>query len=339
MELLKELTESFGPSGFEDETAAIVIRELESICDTVHVNTMGSVVGFKAGSGKASEKKKIMLAAHMDEIGFIVTHVDKKTGFLRFVPVGGFSPVSLSGQRVLIFGKGKHKLTGQLCIQSRPPAQKSKAPSISDYFIDLGLPGKTVARKVEIGDPVAWRRDFLELGDNVCVKSLDDRVGVYVMIEAVRKLTGNTHDIYAVGTTQEEVGCRGAKTSASEIKPDIGIAIDVTFANDIPGAEPHNEVSKLGGGAAIGIKDGGIISDRELVKEFRKLGDRKKIKYQLEGPIQFGATDAASIQMTGVGVSTMNFSIPLRYMHTVSEMANKNDINDCINLLKAYLEK
>jgi len=339
MDLLKQLAESFGPSGFEDSVRDIVRSELTPICDKVWENRMGNIIGFKKGSAKNSDRKKIMLAAHIDEIGFIINHVDKKTGFLKFVPVGGFNPLSLNCQKVMVLGKEKHKLIGHFNLGDRGSNNSSKTPQLSDFYIDLGLPGKEVAKKVEIGDPVIWLRDYVEMGDCVNVKALDDRVGVYVMLEALKKVSNNTHDIYAVGTSQEEVGVRGAKTSAFEIDPDIGIAIDVTFANDIPGAEPHKQITKLGDGVSIGLKDGGIIADRKLVKEFRKLADRKKIKYQLESPVAAGATDAMAIQTSGSGVRVVNISIPTRYLHSVNETANKHDINAAIDLLAAYLNQ
>jgi len=339
MELLKKLTESFGPSGFEDDIREIVTSELTPLCAKVWENRMGNVVGFKEGSGPVKDRKKIMVAAHMDEIGFVVNHVDSKTGFLKFVPVGGFNPMSLTCQRVMVLGKDKHRLIGHFNVTEREPNGNSKPPQLSDFYIDLGLPGKEVARKVEIGDPVVWVKDMVEMGECVSVKALDDRVGVYVMLEALKKVEGNTHDIYAVGTTQEEVGVRGAITSSYEIMPDIGIAVDVTFANDTPGVEPHKIITKLGDGAAIGLKDGGIIADRELVKELRKLADKKKINYQLEAPVAAGATDAMAMQRSGAGVRVVNISIPTRYLHSVNETADTNDIQACIDLLAAYLNK
>jgi len=343
MKLLKKLTESFGPSGFEDETRKIVQDELKSLCDKVWVNTLGSVVGFKKGKGKPSERKKIMLAGHMDEIGFIVTHVDDKTGFIRFTPVGGFDPKTLVCQKVIVLGKGKNKLHGLLNIAGKPihvmtPEEAKRPPQLSDFYVDLGLPGKEVAKKVEVGDPIGWRRDYMEYGNLINCKSMDDRVGVYVMIEALRKTKGNTHDIYAVGTVQEEVGLRGATTSAFEIQPDIGIALDITLAMDTPGSEPHAQVSKLGDGVTLSLMNGSLISDRELVKEFRKLADTKKIKYQLE-ILPRGGTDAGAMQRTGPGARAITLSIPTRYTHSVNESVHSGDVKAGIDLLAAYLSR
>lgn len=343
LKLLKKLTESFGPSGFEDETRKIVQTELKPLCNKVWTNTLGSVIGFKKGKGKAAERKKIMIAGHMDEIGFIVSHVDDKTGFLRFVPVGGFDPKTLVCQRVLVLGKGKHKLPGLLNIAGKPihvqtPEEKKKQIALTDFFIDLGLPAKEVVKKVEIGDPVAWRRDLLVMGDLVNCKAMDDRVGVYVMIEALRKTKGNTHDIYAVGTVQEEVGLRGATTASFEIQPDIGIALDITLAMDTPGSEPHAQISQLGKGITVGIMNSSVISDRELVKEMRKIARTKKIPHQLE-ILPRGGTDAGAMQRTGPGARSITLSIPTRYVHSVNETVNMKDVQAGINLLAAYLNQ
>jgi tetrahedral aminopeptidase len=343
LQLLKKLTESFGPSGFEDETREIVRKELEPLCDKVWVNTMGSVVGFKKGKGKDKDRKKIMLAGHIDEIGFIVSHVDEKTGFLRFVTVGGFDPKTLVCQRVLVLGKGKHKLPGLLSIAGKPihlmtPEESKKGLALTDFYIDLGLSGKEAAKKVEVGDPVVWQRELTEMGDLVNCKAMDDRVGVYVMIEALRKTKGNTHDIYAVGTSQEEVGLRGATTSAYEIMPDVGIALDITLAMDIPGGEPHAQVACLGKGITVGIMNSAVISDRELVKEMRKIAEAKKIPHQLE-ILPRGGTDAGAMQRTGIGARSITLSIPTRYGHSVNETVSMKDVQAGIDLLAAYLSQ
>jgi len=343
MKLLKKLTESFGPSGFEDETRGIVETELKKMCDKTWVNTMGSVVGYRKGKGPAKSKKKIMVAGHIDEIGFVVSHVDEKTGFVRFVNVGGFDPKTLVCQRVMVLGKGKHKLPGLLSIAGKPvhiqsPEEKKKLPQLSDFYVDLGLPGKEVAKKVEIGDPIAWRRDLMQFGNLVNCKAMDDRVGVYVMLEALRKVKKNTHDIYAVGTVQEEVGLRGATTTAFEIQPDIGIALDITLAVDTPGGEPHARISELGKGITIGVMNGALISDRKLVKEFRQIAKKNNITHQLE-ILPRGGTDAGAMQRVGPGARALTLSIPTRYVHSVNETIDMNDVNAGIELLAAYLNQ
>jgi tetrahedral aminopeptidase len=272
-----------------------------------------------------------------------VSHVDDKTGFARITPVGGFDPKTLICQQVLVLGKGKHRLTGLLCLAGKPVHMQSgdeakKELKLTDFYIDFGMPAKEVDKKVEIGDPVAWRRDFTELGDCYNCKSMDDRVGVYVMIEALRKTKGNTHDIYAVGTVQEEVGLRGATTSAYEIDPDISIALDVTLAMDIPGGEPHAKISELGKGVTVSIMNGSVISDRELVKEFRSMADKKKIPLQLE-ILPRGGTDAGAMQRCKCGSRAITLSVPTRYVHSVNETVHKVDVQAAIDLLAAYLSQ
>jgi len=343
MKLLKKLTESFGPSGFEDETRKIVEAELKSLCDKVWVNTMGSVIGLKKGKGKKDQKKKIMVAAHIDEIGFLVSHVDEKTGFVRITPVGGFDPKTLICQRVMAIGKGRNKMIGLLNVAGKPihvqsPEERKKELKLTDFYIDFGLPGKEVAKLIEIGDPVAWRRDFMELGECINCKSMDDRVGVYVMLEALRKAKGSTHDIYAVGTVQEEVGLRGAITSAFEIEPDIAIALDTTLAIDTPGSEPHARISELGKGCTVSIMNGALISDRKLVSEFRAIGKKHKIPVQLE-ILPRGGTDAGAMQRSRSGARAVTLSIPTRYIHSVNETVCKTDVQAGIDLLSRFLSQ
>ncbi|HDS29470.1 MAG TPA: M42 family peptidase [Firmicutes bacterium] len=342
MKLLKQLTEAFGPSGHEDEVRQIIIDELKPICDKVWTNTMGSVVGLKKGSGKKADKKKIMIAGHIDEIGFMVTHISDK-GWVRFTPLGGFDPRTLVCQRAVVLGKGKNKLVGTLNVAGKPihmqsPEERKKELKVSDFFIDLGLDGKTVKRKVEIGDPIVWQRDFMEIGDTYQCKAMDDRVGAFVMIEALRRTKNNTHDIYAVGTVQEEVGLRGAQTSAYELDPDIAIALDVTLAIDTPGGEEHGRISDLGKGITISLMNSAVISDRGLVKEFREIGDRKKIPYQLE-ILPRGGTDAGAMQRAKGGAKAITLSVPTRYVHSVNETVHKTDVEAGVNLLAAFLNR
>jgi tetrahedral aminopeptidase len=341
MKLLKQLCEAYGASGYEDEVRDIVVKELKPLCKKVEVDTMGSVIGFKEGKGK-KDRKKIMLAGHMDEIGFLVSHVNDK-GFLRVSPAGGFDPRTLMAQRVMVLGKGKHKLPGLLNIAGKPihvqsADERKKELQVTDFYVDLGMPGDEVKKKVEIGDPVIWSRDFLEMGDCVTCKALDDRAGVYMMIEALRKTKNNTHDIYAVGTVQEEVGLRGATTSAFAVDPDIAVALDVTLAIDTPGGEEHGAISQLGKGIAIKIMDSASISDRGLVSQFRALAEKNKIAHQLE-ILPRGGTDAGAMQRACSGARVITLSIPIRYVHSVNECANKADIEAGIELLAKFLSQ
>jgi putative aminopeptidase FrvX len=340
MELLKRLSEAFGPSGYEDEIRDIVGFELKPMCDKVWTDTMGSVIGLKHGSAKESERKRIMVAGHIDEIGFRVTHVDKH-GFLRVSPTGGFQPTDLVSQRVVVFGKGKTRLDGLFSIAFKnksDAAQNRKDLQLTDFYVDLGMPPEKVKKLVEVGDPVIWNRSFIEMGDCYSGKAMDDRIGVYIMIEALRKTNGNRHDIYAVGTAQEEVGTRGAQTAAYEIDPHVAIAVDITGAIDIPGAEEHLHITKLGKGIALKIKDSHSISDPKLVKEFREIAEKHKIPYQIE-ILPAGGTDAGAMQRARGGASAITLSIPTRYGHSVNETVHKVDVEAGIDLLAKYLSR
>jgi endoglucanase len=342
MKLLKQLTEAFGGSGHEAEVAEIVAAELRPLCRKVSIDTLGNVVGVKPGKGRKQGRRRVMLAAHMDEIGFVVSHIDDR-GFLRVQPAGGFDPRTLMAQRVTVFGKGTHKLIGLLNAAGKPihlqsPEERKKDLQVTSFFVDLGLPVETVKKKVEIGDRVIWHRNFARLGNCVTAKALDDRVGVYVMIEALRAVSGNRHDIYAVGTVQEEVGLRGAVTSAYDVAPDIAIALDITLAVDTPDAEAHLRVSELGKGVALKIMDSSSISDAGLVREFRALAEEHEIPYQLE-ILPRGGTDAGGMQRARGGARVITLSIPVRYGHSVNETAHKDDIQAAIDLLAAFLNQ
>jgi putative aminopeptidase FrvX len=342
MRLLKRLSEAFGGSGFETEVAAIVTGELRGICRTVSTDTLGNVVAVKPGRGAKKGQRRIMLAAHMDEIGFLVSHIDKN-GFLRVAPAGGFDPRTLMAQRVVVLGRGKKKLTGLLNPSGAPihiqsEEERKRELKVSSFFVDLGLPPGKVRELVDIGDRVIWERPFISMGDCVTGKALDDRVGVYVMIEALRKVTKNRDEIYAVGTVQEEVGLRGATTSAYALDPDVAIALDVTLAVDTPGTDSQDHVTKLGEGVAIKIMDAASISDVALVSEFRTLAEQKKIRHQLE-ILPRGGTDAGGMQRARGGSRAITLSIPIRYVHSVNECAHRADIEAAIDLLAAYLDR
>jgi endoglucanase len=343
MKLLKRLTEACGTPGQEDEIKAILKGELKPICDKVTEDDLGNVIGFKKGKAPAGKRRKIMLAGHMDEIGFIVNHVDDN-GFLRIVQLGGFDPRTLMAQKVFVItAKGRKKLPGLLNVAGKPvhiqsPEDRKKELKVTDFYVDLGLPKKQVEKLVEIGDRVCWRRDFEDIGDCWSCKSMDDRVGVFVMVEALRKAKQPMHDVYAVGSVQEEIGCRGALVSGYGIDPDIGIALDVTIAADIPGSDGHSTVSKLGNGIAIKIMDSHSISDPGLVKEFRSLATNKKVKHQLE-ILPRGGTDAGAIQRARGPKKVITLSVPTRYVHSVNELVHKEDVQAGINLLAAYLKK
>jgi len=332
--LLEKLCKSYGVAGFEDEVRETVIQELRKVCDDVRTDAMGNVVGFKRGSGR--KRRKLMLAAHMDEIGFLVTYVDEK-GFLRLDPVGGINPQVCLARRVLVFGKERVWAV----VGSKPPhimkeEDRRKAPTTEALFADTCGLGKKAKELIPVGSPVAFEGFFDSVGDCYVGKAMDDRVGVFVMIEALKKAKSNRVDVYAVATAQEEVGLRGAATSAFGITPDVGIALDVTIAADVPGAQPHQHITHLGDGVAIKIKDSASISNPKLVRHLQELAEKHKIPWQAE-ILPRGGTDAGAIQRP-VGVAVATLSVPTRYVHSPAEVVHKADVKATIDLLARFIE-
>lgn len=336
-DLLKRLCETPGVSGREDKVRDLVIEELRPLSDEIRVDTLGNVIAIKKGTGGP----RVMLAAHMDEIGFLVKYVDDK-GFLRVQPVGGWDPRTMVAQRVHVHGFGGQTLLGTLMPAAKPihlltAEEMAKPPKMEEFFIDLGLPVDEVKAQVEMGDMVTMARTTERVGGNVVSKCLDDRLSVFVMIEALRAVGPHEAEIIAVATTQEEVGLRGATTAAYALEPEIGIALDVTLANDFPGVEGPDQITRLGEGAALKIMDGSTLSHPKLLRHFRGLAEKHGIKHQLE-ILSRGGTDAGAIQRSRAGVPTFTLSLPTRYIHTVNEMASVADIEASTALLARYLE-
>lgn len=337
IKLLKEICETPGAPGFEQPIRKVVLRELKGLADEVSIDNMGNVIALKKGKAR----KKVMVAAHLDEIGFIVTHIDEQ-GFLRFHTLGGFDPKTLTAQRVIVHGKKDIiGVMGSKPIHIMNQEERGKNVKIEDFFIDLGLPKKEVEKYVSVGDPITRERDLIEMGENVNCKSIDNRISVFILIEALKKLKGAKlpYDLYAVFTVQEEVGIRGANVSSLQIQPDFGFGLDTTIAYDVPGAKPHEYVTKLGEGTAIKIMDSSTICDYRMVAYMKKTADKHKIKWQPE-ILPAGGTDTAGIQrMSAGGAISGAVSIPTRHIHQVIEMANKKDIQGAIDLLSACVKE
>ena len=338
-DLLKRVCETPGISGREDQMRKLVAEELRPLTDSLEADVMGNLIAIKKGTEGGP---RVMIAAHMDEIGFMVKHIDDR-GFLRLLPVGGWDPRNMVAQRVLVHGFAGETLRGTLMPASKPihimtPDEANRPPKIEDFFVDLGLPGEKVKSLVELGDMVTMDRTCEQVGNTVVSKTLDDRLSVFIMIEVLRKLKDTPIEatIQAVATTQEEVGLRGAITSAYALTPDIGIALDVTLAVDYAGASEPDRVTQLGNGTAIKIADSSLLCHPKLVRHFRDVAEDKGIKYQLE-LLPRGGTDAGGIQRSRGGVPSFTLSIPTRYIHTVNEMANVEDIQATIDLLAAWL--
>lgn len=333
--LLKKICETPGAPGFEQLVRELVVREVRPLVDDMKIDAMGNVFAIKKGKSN----KKVMIAAHMDEISFIVTHIDDE-GFIRFHPLGGFDPKTLTSQRVIVHGKKDLiGVMGSKPIHIMAPEERNKAVPISDYFIDLGMKKDAVKALVSVGNPITRERDLVEMGDCVCSKSLDNRVSVFILIETLKALQGKDvpFDIYAVFTVQEEVGLRGAITAAHAINPDFGLCLDVTIAFDVPAAQPHEMVTKLGQGTAIKLLDGSVICDFRMVNFLKKVATDNNIKWQAE-ILPAGGTDTAGIQRYGKNGSIAGgISIPLRHIHQTIEIAHKEDIVNSIKLLELSL--
>jgi endoglucanase len=337
IQLLKSICQAPGAPGFEQRIRELVLREVTDLVDEVSVDNMGNVIAVKRGQAR----KKVMIAAHMDEIGFIVNHIDDE-GFLRFLPLGGFDPKTLTSQRVIVHGrKDVIGVMGSKPIHLMKPEERTKQVPLQEYFIDLGMSKEEVHKVVRVGDAVTRERELIEMGDCINSKSVDNRVSVFILLEALRALKGQKvpYDIYGVFTVQEEVGLRGAISAAHLIDPDFGFGLDVTIAFDVPGAQGHEKVTQLGKGAAIKVLDGTVISDYRMVNYLKKTATQNNIPWQVE-LLPAGGTDTAGIQRYGKkGAIAGAISIPLRNMHQTIEMAHKSDIKHCIELLTLAISR
>lgn len=334
VKLFKDLCEAIGAPGFEYGVRELIIKEMTPLADEIKVDNIGNVVALI--KGKSSEKS-IMCAAHMDEIGFIVRHIDDN-GFIRILPLGGFDAKTLTAQRVMVHGK--KDLPG--CLGVKPvhvmtPDERSKMPAVTDYVVDLGMTKEEVEKYVTIGDPITRVSDLVEMGDCLNVKSIDNRGGCYMLVQACKSIVKSgfrpDYDLYAVFTVQEEVGLRGAHAATLAINPTFAFALDVTIAFDTPGSSAHDKCTVLGKGTAIKVYDGTLITDRRMVDFMRALSDEAKIPYQLE-LLAAGGTDAGALQKFTAGGSICGaLSIPVRNVHQHIEMAHKVDIQASEDLL------
>lgn len=336
VELLKEICEVAGAPGFEQRVREIVLREVTPLVDEVSVDNMGNVIALKKGS----EDKRVMVAAHMDEIGFIVTHIDDD-GFVRFHTLGGFDPKTLTAQRVIVHGKEDLVgVMGSKPIHLMTPEERGKPVRTTDFFIDMGMKKEEVEKYIEVGNSITRERKLIEIGECVNCKSIDNRVSVFVLIEALRELQENPpYDVYGVFTVQEEVGIRGAKVAAHSIQPHFGFGLDTTIAYDVPGAKPEEKVTSLGEGVAIKLMDSSAIADYRMVQYMKDTANKHEIKWQPE-ILTAGGTDTHGMQLMSMeGVIAGAVSIPTRHIHQVIETSNKEDIRRSIDLLRHCLQE
>ncbi len=336
IKLFKELCEAVGAPGFEYEIRELIIQEMTPLADSIEVDNIGNVIATI--KGKSSEKS-IMCAAHMDEIGFIVRFIDDQ-GFIRILPLGGFDPKTLTAQRVVVHGrKDLPGCMGVKPIHVMTPEERTKMPLLTDYVVDVGLPKEEVEKYVSLGDSITRVGDLIEMGDCLNVKSIDNRGGCYMLIEAVRAMkeagVKPDYDLRAVFSVQEEVGLRGAQAATIALQPTFAFALDTTIAFDTPGSGAHDKCTVLGKGAGIKVYDGTLITDSRMVAFMKALAEEGGIPCQLE-LLAAGGTDAGALQkFTAGGSITGAISIPVRNVHQSIEMAHKVDIQACVDLLAA----
>jgi len=335
IKLLSSICKAPGAPGHENAIRELIKKEVSKYVDEVSIDNLGNLIALKKGK---SSDKKVLVAAHMDEIGFMVKHIDDN-GFIRFQTLGGFDPKTLTAQRVIVHGK--KDLVGVMAtkpIHIMSAEERTKMPKNTDFYIDLGMKKKEVEKFIEVGNPITRERELIEMGDCVNAKSIDNRVSVFILIETLKKLKGHPYDVYGAFTVQEEVGLRGADVAAQSINPDFGIALDTTIAFDLPGARPEEVTTSLGEGTAIKLMDGMTICDPRMIRFMKKQAKKYKIKWQPE-LLSAGGTDTASLQRKGENGSIAGaISIPTRHLHQVIEMAHKEDIQGSIDLLEACLK-
>ncbi|MEG0491837.1 MAG: M20/M25/M40 family metallo-hydrolase [Clostridia bacterium] len=326
-ELIKQLVDLYGASGHEQGVADAIEALLGGKADTFVRDAMGNLICEKRGTDPAG--KRIMLSAHMDHIGFIVVAAEKE-GFLRVMPVGGID-MAVSRTRHIVFGNGVQGVIVQ------EPVREGETPAMKHLFVDIGASSDAEAlQMLELGDVAVYSNDCFRLGEHrISAPAMDDRVACALLVSVMQALPATKNTIIAVFSTQEEVGCRGAKTAAYSVEPDIGIALDVTANGDTP--ETKLPAVQLGQGVAVKIMDRGSISNPELVCELLEAGKRAGVKTQRE-VLPFGATDASAIQLSRGGVRVGTLSIPCRYVHSACEVVDLRDLEAAKALLLAYLQ-
>lgn len=334
-ELLIKLANAHGISGYEDSIREILKEEMKEHVDELRIDKLGNVIGIRQG-----DEPSIMIAAHMDEIGLMVKSIDEN-GFIKFTKIGGWYDATLLNSRVIIHGK--EPVYG--VIGSKPPHlmkedERKKSIESKDMFIDIGAKSKEDVKKygIKIGTPISLDVEVKELiNDRITGKALDDRVGLAVMLQALKNYDGNA-TIYAVGTVQEEVGLKGARTSAFSLSPDVAIVCEVAIADDHPGIKNGN--IKVDGGAVITVADAagrGLITHPAVLRWLEKVAIENNIPYQLE-VAEGGTTDAAVIHVTREGIPSGVISVPTRYMHSGVELVSMRDVESAAKLLKLAIE-
>jgi tetrahedral aminopeptidase len=325
--LIKKLVEAYGPSGSEDQVRDLIRQEIRNLPDYISVDPLGNLIAVVKQGARTG--KKVLLSAHMDEIGFIVSHVDEQ-GFARFQPLGGVNPLACLGARVR-FANGA---LGVIHVDVRRD-DPGKPPAWSELFIDTGALSRA-ASPVQVGAAAGWERGLVDVGSRLVAKSLDNRISVAILIETLRRLKRSPHEVAFVFSVQEEVGVRGAGPAAYGLAADLGLAVDVTATGDTPNGR-RMEV-RLGAGPAIKVRDARMLADPRVKTLLVERAQAAGVPSQLE-ILEGGSTDAAAIQVAGAGVPAGALSIPCRYIHTPSEMVDFGDVQAAVTLLLEVLQK
>lgn len=326
--LLKKLVETAGPPGYEHSIRSLIRDEIKTLVDDLRIDNLGNLIARKGA--RAENGLRIMLAAHMDEIGLIVTHIDEK-GFVRFAPLGGLHRLNLPGNRVRF-------LNGALgVVGSERLADEYSIPAFEQMFVDLGVSSRADC-PVRVGDLAVMDRAFEEMGNRLVGKAMDDRAGVALLIQVLRQMSEQQqfppHELYFVFSAQEEIGARGATVAAYEIDPDLGLSIDLTASAGTP--KGIKSSVELGCGPAIKVRDQWMLSDPRIVNWMRMSAEKANLPYQLE-ILENGSTEARAIQLARSGVPVGGLSIPARYIHSPSEMVDLNDLQNSAALILELL--
>ncbi len=337
-ELLRQLCETPGVPGNEERVRELIMGEIDGLFDEVTVDPMGSLLCKR--NADTPDAPKIMLLCHMDEIGFLVSHISDK-GYLYLQPVGGFDPRNLFSRRVLVCtddGDFKGVMNpGGKPVHIASPEDRKKIPEIGEFFVDLGM-GEAAKDVVKVGDFVVMDEPFIEIGNKFVSKALDNRIACWLGVEMMKALgdKGRGAEIHVVFTTQEEVGLRGARTSAFKVQPDIGIGIDTTLACDTPGIPEQFATTQQGKGFGLHVRDSSFIADKALVREIEGLAIKNDIPYQ-RTMLAAGGQDGAAAQQAAAGARAVGIVVGTRYIHTVTEMIHKTDLQAALDILTAYL--
>jgi len=338
IDLLKNLCETPGVPGHEERVRDLIMAQVEGLFDEVTTDPMGSLLCMRKADRE--DAPKVMLLCHMDEIGFLVSHISDK-GYLYLQPVGGFDPRNLFSRRVLVC-TDQGDLKGVMNPGGKPvhiasPEDRKKIPEVGEFFVDLGM-GEAAKDVVKVGDYVVMDEPFIEIGDKFVSKALDNRIACWLGVEVMRALgeKGRSVELHVVFTCQEEVGLRGARTSSHRVQPDIGIGVDTTLACDTPGIPDHFSTTTQGRGFGLHVRDSSFIADKALVREIEDIAIAQDIPYQ-RTMLAAGGQDGAAAQQAASGARAVGIVVGTRYIHTVTEMIHKTDLQAALDILVAYL--